>query len=108
MLLPFYIHAISWLEQHQLPCLFRAAFHVDCPGCGFQRSSIALLKGDIGQSLAYYPALIPMLLFFVFLLADRKFQFRSSEIIRKTGIAAIFIIILVFYISKLTNQNNLL
>ena len=83
-------------------------FHVDCPGCGFQRSGIALLKGDIGQSLAYYPALIPMLLFFAFLIADRKFQFRSSEIIRKTGIAAIFIIILVFYISKLTNQNNLL
>ena len=96
------LNIVSWLESKQLPCLFKAVFHVDCPGCGFQRSFIALLKGNIYESLHFYPALIPMLLFFIFLLADRKYHFRFSTIIVKSWMAAIFIIILASYIYKLT------
>ncbi len=97
------LNIINWVEEHQLPCLFKSVFHVDCPGCGFQRSGIALLKGNPCQSMQLYPALIPMLLFFIFLFLNQKFRFTNSFKTVKTGIASIFIIILASYILKLTS-----
>ena len=32
-------------------CPFREFLHIDCPGCGLTRATIALLKGDISKSL---------------------------------------------------------
>jgi Protein of unknown function (DUF2752) len=98
----FFLNIVNWLEAHQLPCLFKTAFHFDCPGCGLQRSAIALLRGNILQSLKYYPALIPILLFFVFLLLNNRFWISKSSKITKLGIACIFIIILASYSYKLT------
>jgi hypothetical protein len=100
------LNIINWLEQHQLPCIFKSIFHVDCPGCGFQRSAIALLRGDIVGSWKMYPALIPMLIFFLYLIADRKFHFKRSTFFTRLGIASVFIIILASYIIKLTFQTN--
>ncbi|MBK8608674.1 MAG: DUF2752 domain-containing protein [Chitinophagaceae bacterium] len=99
----FLQHITTWLEAHQLPCLFKAMTHIDCPGCGLQRSAIALIRGDMMQSLHFYPALIPMLLFFTLLLLKNKFRFANRPIFIKTGMATIFITILVSYIFKLIN-----
>lgn len=50
-------------------CPFKVFLHVDCPGCGLTRATIALLKGDIHESLHYnYTCmlwLITIILFFV-------------------------------------------
>ena len=32
-------------------CPFKVFLHIDCPGCGLTRATIALLKGDISKSL---------------------------------------------------------
>lgn len=101
ILLNIYTDALGWLEDHSLPCIFRMMFHVDCPGCGFQRSLLALLRGDIYNSIRLYPGLLPMLLFFTFLLADRKFRFRHSNKLTRFGLAFIFIIIFGSYIIKI-------
>ncbi len=101
MFLSIYINIIQWLEQHQLPCLFKTAFNFDCPGCGLQRSGIALLKGDVLGSLQMYPALLPMLLFFAFLFLANRIKLQNAAAIIKTGTAALFIIIGVSYIYKL-------
>lgn len=53
---------INWLEQHLFPCFFKSHFGMECPGCGMQRSLIALLKGDLFASIHYHAALIPFLL----------------------------------------------
>jgi hypothetical protein len=97
----YQLSIINWLQQHQLPCIFKKVTHFDCPGCGFQRSFIELLKGDVGESFRLYPALMPMLLFFTFLILNNKFYIASSTKITKIGIASIFIIILVSYIIKI-------
>lgn len=97
------ISVTDWLEAHQLPCLVKSITHVDCPGCGLQRSFIALLQGDLMQSLHFYPALMPIILFIVFLLIQTRFRFKYSSVFIKTGMASIFITILVSYILKLTN-----
>jgi hypothetical protein len=97
-----YTAFVNWLEAHALPCISQSLFQVSCPGCGFQRSAIALLRGQVGQSLQLYPALLPMLLYFGFLVADRKYRFKHSKKIMQFGLALLFIIIFVSFIFKLT------
>jgi hypothetical protein len=99
-MLLIFLNITSWLEAHLLPCLFKTAFHFDCPGC-FQRSFIALLKGDVLSSLKLYPALLPMLFFFMFLLVVNRFKLPVPALIIKTGTVTIFIIITVSYIYNL-------
>ena len=45
-----------------IPCPFKYLTGIDCPGCGFQRSVLALLKGDFMESFSLYPPAIPFLL----------------------------------------------
>jgi hypothetical protein len=92
---------ISWLEIHLLPCGFKSIFGIDCPGCGFQRSVIALLKGNLSESLGLYPATIPLLITCVFLLLKIKYHFDKNEIIKKSLLTTVAIIILVSYSIKI-------
>lgn len=48
-----------------LTCLSKEYFGVECPGCGAQRSLICLLRGEVLDSLALYPALIPFIVFVI-------------------------------------------
>jgi len=48
-------------DLHLIPCPIKYLMGYDCPGCGFQRSVIALLNGDLYQSLHFYPATIPLI-----------------------------------------------
>ncbi len=98
-----FLNIIGWLQQHQLPCLFKKVFGIECPGCGFQRSIIALLKGNIAESFTNYPALFVIIAFFIFLIVEKKVSFTFSTLITQVGIAAIFITILANYIYKLTS-----
>lgn len=50
------------MSRYLLPCPFKYVTGFDCPGCGFQRACIALLQGNLQESLHLYPAAIPVLL----------------------------------------------
>ncbi len=41
---------------------------MDCPGCGTQRALIALLKGNLMESLRYHAALIPFMVTIIVLI----------------------------------------
>jgi hypothetical protein len=69
---------INWLEKHIIPCFIKSHFGFDCPGCGMQRAVIALLKGDIIQSIHYHPALIPLLISSIALLIQLKFKHHNG------------------------------
>jgi hypothetical protein len=56
----------KWLQNHLLLCPFKYLTSFDCPGCGFQRSVMALLQGHLNDSLKYYPATIPLILYLIF------------------------------------------
>jgi hypothetical protein len=97
----YLLNIISWLEKHQLPCLFKQLTHVDCPGCGMQRSFILLLNGDITGSFIMYPALVPIILLFGFLLLHLIKRFKHGTAILKYSYIFCAGIIMVSYIYRI-------
>jgi hypothetical protein len=69
---------INWLESNLLPCPYKKYIGIDCFGCGMQRSIIALVKGNFMESFYLYPALIPMLFLFLFLITHLIFKFKNG------------------------------
>jgi hypothetical protein len=98
-----YLEITRWLQNHLLTCPFKKLTGIDCPGCGLQRSVIALLQGDIIKSIQLYPATIPILLialtgiFEKYIIKYRK-QYLTKWLYIFTGV-----IIAGSYILKLSN-----
>ena len=97
----FLLNISNWLEAHQLPCMFKAVTHFDCPGCGMQRSFILLIKGDVVSSFLMYPALLPIMLLFAFLILHITTKIKNGAAILKFAYIFCAGIIMVSYIYKL-------
>jgi len=65
---------LQWLENNLTPCFFKSHFGIDCPGCGMQRAFIALLKGNLFESLHHHPALIPFIFTVIVVLIQLKLK----------------------------------
>ncbi len=89
------------MEEHLLSCPFKKYLHIDCPGCGFQRSFIALLNGDLQTSLSLYPATIPILIMILFTALHLKYKYLHGATLIKYLQLIIAIVIVVFYIYKI-------
>jgi len=100
----FLISILDGLEKLMLPCLFKMLFHKECPGCGLQRSVLALLKGDLGGSLHLYWATIPILLLFTFLLLHLRFRFSFGAKVLVWLYCFNGILIMCQFFYKLTHQ----
>ncbi|MFW5781453.1 MAG: DUF2752 domain-containing protein [Bacteroidota bacterium] len=92
---------IDWLERHMMPCFYSKYLGVECPGCGFQRAFIALLKGEIAESLAIFPALIPTLGMFIFLVVHLFMKFKNGGTILKYLFIFNITILVFHYIYKI-------
>lgn len=90
-----------WLENNMQTCGFKKAIGFDCPGCGTQRAFIALLKGQVMESIRLYPALIPMLILFLFLILHLKFKFTKGGIYLMYTFILVVSIILISYFFKM-------
>lgn len=95
---------VNWMERNMLTCPSKKWLHMDCPGCGLQRSVIALFRGDIHTSLSLYPATIPLLVLVAFTALHLKFDFRHGAAVIKYLQLGAASIILVFYIYKVLNH----
>ena len=103
----YLLNMVSWLESHQLPCLFRQVTHIDCPGCGFQRSLILLLQGNVVDSFIMYPALMPIMLLFAMLLLHLIVKIKNGANILKYMYFFCTAVIVVSYIYKVTATKTL-
>src|ERR1700759_4186188 len=90
-----------WLQHHLLSCPFKALFGFDCPGCGFQRSCLALLQGDVKNSLLLYPATVPILITGVYMLISIRYKFANGPVIKKALFLSVALIITVSYAVKM-------
>ena len=104
LLLGIYANAIQWLEQHMLRCPSKMLLHMDCPGCGLQRGIVALLKGNWAESFSIYPAALPILILFFYLLLHLLFKFKNGTRILTILFMFCASIILVHYIYRVINQ----
>jgi hypothetical protein len=94
-----------FLKEHLVSCSFKSSFHIQCPGCGFQRSFIALIEGNLMDSLKLYPALIPLLSLWLILILHLIFKFRNGAFIIKYLFLFCALIIFVNYLIKIINQD---
>jgi Protein of unknown function (DUF2752) len=102
-----YADIIDWLEHRGLECSFKKNLHLECPGCGFQSSLAALLKGHLAESFRLYPAAIPLLLVFLMTALHLVFKFKHGAAIIKYLFILSAILIFINFIHKIINQNLL-
>ena len=93
----------NWLNSHMMPCVFKNFTGYDCPGCGIQRSFLALLQGNLYKSFALYPATIPLLVLLLFGVYQGKKPIKHGAKIIFGGYIIVAIIIVVSYILKMIN-----
>lgn len=96
---------LHWLQNHLITCPFKQLFSIDCPGCGFQRSVLSLLQGDLVASFKFYPATLPIIFLLLFTVFHLKFDFKSGAFYIKMLYFGITLIIVINYLYKIfTNQ----
>jgi hypothetical protein len=92
---------LHWLQQHLLACPIKHTFGMDCPGCGMQRSLLALLQGDFAGSFQLHPALMPLLVLILFTMIHLKLDFKAGALIVKILFVTVVVFILINYIYKI-------
>ncbi|NVO02068.1 MAG: DUF2752 domain-containing protein [Bacteroidetes bacterium] len=95
---------INWLENHEIPCFNKMVTGFECPGCGMQRAFIDLIKGDFLASIKVFPALIPMLFMFFYLILFLKFNLKNGAVVLKYLFIFTASIMVLNYIFKLINH----
>jgi hypothetical protein len=85
------------------PCAYKKYFGFDCMGCGMQRSFIALLRGDFIESFYFYPALVPMISMFLFLILHLVFKFKNGGTWLKYHFIFVVCIVVINFVLKLVN-----
>ena len=73
-----WLNIADWLEKLQLPCIHKFVTGDNCPGCGMQRSIIALMRGNVIESIKMYPALIPITIMIILLIVHVKFKLKHG------------------------------
>jgi len=91
----------EWLGEHLFTCPFKAHFGIDCPGCGLQRSILALFRGDFTESFKFYPATIPLIFIVLFTVVHLKVDFKFGAQLIKIVFTGVAVIILINYIYKI-------
>jgi len=88
-------------NRYLLPCPFKYLTGYDCPGCGFQRSFLALLKGSFHESFHLYPPTIPILITIICSIAANRWLPSKSKLIINTLFMITGSIILISYTFKI-------
>ncbi|MES2651856.1 MAG: DUF2752 domain-containing protein [Bacteroidota bacterium] len=92
---------LSWLKTHLLTCPIKQHTGIDCPGCGFQRSVLALFDGNLINSFKLYPATVPLIALLVFTVVHLKFDIKHGAFFIKILYIGISLIIVINYIYKI-------
>lgn len=77
-----------------LECHWKKSTGLDCPGCGMQRSFYDLIRGDLLESLHHFPALLPLILLFLysFLHLTNPKRFPANWIIVFVSVTAVLMV----------------
>ncbi|MCD6067666.1 MAG: hypothetical protein K0S33_2492 [Bacteroidetes bacterium] len=93
----------DWLEKHQLTCSVKSHLGIECPGCGTQRSLIALFRGDIIASIQYHPGVILFLITLIIVGLQIKFNFRNGGTVAMWAFISTVTVTMVNYALKMAH-----
>ena len=97
--------AFHWIESNLLACPFKSFTGIDCPGCGIQRSIIAIFQGNFFSSVKFYPATLPIFALLGLTAIHLKLELKNGALLIKSLYIGITLIIIFNYIYKIfTNQ----
>ncbi|HYD22726.1 MAG TPA: DUF2752 domain-containing protein [Flavipsychrobacter sp.] len=94
----------TWLQRHMFTCPSKKLFYLDCPGCGLQRSLLALLQGDLSASWNLYPPLLFIMATVIFLALHVAFGFKNGAHFLKILFIITVAAMAVNYIYKILNH----
>lgn len=98
-------YIIGKADSILIPCPFKYLTKLDCPGCGFQRSVLALIQGDIEKSFHLYPPAIPFLLGVLIGISSYVFRWnKNSKMLKSVYLTAGFIILINYIYKVATHQ----
>jgi len=101
----WYDSSMAWAESKMLTCPSKKLTHMDCPGCGFQRGTVAMLKGEVKASWQVYPPTafiwFTMLLLCIHLLFKLK---HGATILKYVYIVTALVILINYFYKFFTNQ----
>ena len=90
------------VEKYMIPCLNKKLFGIECLGCGFQRSLLAVFRGEFLEAFKLYPAIYTLLILSIFIVLNLRFKFNKSKQIIQSLVILNIVIILFSYVLKLT------
>lgn len=91
------------LEDYMLPCFTKKIFGFDCPGCGLQRATLSLVKGDFTAAFEMYPAIYPLVLLILFIITTAFVKIKFELTVKILLAITTGIVILASYIFKMNN-----
>lgn len=91
------------IEDYMIPCLSKKVFGFDCPGCGLQRSTASLIRGEFSEAFFHYPGIYPLIALAIIMMLDRFYPIKNGP--KLIGGLALLTIgtVLINYIIKLSN-----
>ena len=92
---------MKFIKDHLLACPIKQHFGIDCPGCGFQRSVLALFEGDLIRSFTLYPPTVPLIILLLFTMVHLKIDFKHGAFFIKILYIGISLLIIINYIYKI-------
>ena len=90
------------MEEYMLPCLNKEIFGVDCLGCGIQRATAFLFRGEFVAAFKMYPAIYTLFLLLGFLIFNLFVKFKHDMKIKIGLIFLNVIIVVVSYFIKIS------
>ncbi len=82
------------LEDLMIPCLNKELFGIECLGCGIQRATALLFKGEFVAAFKMYPAIYSLIFLAFFLLFNLFIKFKFDFYI-KVGLIILNIVIMI-------------
>lgn len=83
-----------------IACSWKESVGIECPMCGFQRSTVALVKGNVKESFVLFPATLPFFFTLVVLALHLKFKFKHGAYTILGLFCCTVLLILINYIPK--------
>ena len=90
-------------EDYLLPCINKKIFGIECLGCGIQRATVLLFRGEFIAAFKIYPAIYTLFLLLGFLLFNLFVKFKYDKSIKFSLIIINILIIVISYAIKMSN-----